>query len=533
MPTVQLRHGPCHPPGRPEHRLRGSGDNPSSPAAAQPTSRPGRRQNITFNAKSLVSTGLGGAAGGAVRMLASATGYSATAITRGGVNAGTANVSLTATSGSILNGGPTTYSRQCGRGRPATGRGHRRRRWPAPLWSPALATLSASTGSGGIFVRNDGALAVGSVAVTVQVVGASAAAAPVTDASQSGLAATGAGAIVLQTVAGTLTLSSAVAASGSGNILLQAAGPGTSIAGGASVSSASGNITILGAGNVTFSAADNIATGGGTIDVESGTGSITYDPNSLVSTVLGGAGGNDVRMLAGMNITLGAVTAGTATVSLTATSGTIANGENSTFYPYNVTAATSPAARGRHGRGPGCHPPAGPGSPRSRLWPASGGIFLTNDGGRHGRRGFGHRPSGRTPPPSPLRWARPPMAPLRACPPLPTAPSSCRPSTARSPSPARSRPTARATSWSRPRARATACRAMPRSAPARATSRSSARKEHRFCRRRQCPDRRRHDRYRGGHGRHAWPSTPTPWFRRSWAARPAAAVRLLAAVGTP
>ena len=295
---------------------------------------------ITFDATSLVSTVQSAASGGAVRMLA------ATNVTLGGVTAGTANVSVTATSGTIYNAGNGTYAQNVVasglRLNAGTGVG-----LSGTHLITSVATLSASAGSGGIFITQQlAAVAVNSVAVTVAKVGSDATTSAATDAAQSDLVTGSNGSIVLQSAAGTITLNDgtapldgiAVNANGTGNVLIQAQGAGTDVLANANVVSGSGNITVLGARNVTFGASDSILTGGGTVDVEAGTGAITFAATSLVSTVQSAASGGAVRMLAATNATLGGVTAGTANVSVTATSGTIYNAGNGT-YAQNVVAS--------------------------------------------------------------------------------------------------------------------------------------------------------------------------------------------------
>ena len=188
------------------------------------------------------------------------------------------------------------------------------------------------------------------------------------------------GSIVVQTAAGNHTLSSAVTANGSGNILLQAQGAGTSAQGNATVQSGTGNVTVLAAQGVAFAAGDAIETGGGTVDAEAGTGSITFDPAALVgapSPWNSDAAGGAVRLLAAANITVGGVTAGTANVSFTATAGTIYDGGNATYAEQRVVAA---GLRLSAGTG------AGPLSTHLVTHVAtlaavagSGGIFVSND----------------------------------------------------------------------------------------------------------------------------------------------------------
>ena len=119
-------------------------------------------------------------------------------------------------------------------------------------------------------------------AFTVNVIGLTAGLTPTAVAASalSGLVthSGSAGGIALISTAGGIALSNAVTAGAGGNVLLQAAGAFTSLQGNATVQSGSGNITLLGAQNVAFAATDNVQTGGGTIDIESGAGFDHFQP---------------------------------------------------------------------------------------------------------------------------------------------------------------------------------------------------------------------------------------------------------------
>ncbi|MCF8291570.1 MAG: hypothetical protein K9I81_07955, partial [Chlorobium sp.] len=134
----------------------------------------------------------------------------------------------------------------------------------------------------------------------------------VTDLAQSDVRTTsGDGDIVLRTTAGDMTLNdgsapdddTAISAHGTGNVLVQTLGNGTDITANADVTSGTGNISVLAAEDVNFTAGADIRTsGGGTIDVVAGTGSIAMDPTSVFRT--SGVGG-DIRLLADQDVISG------------------------------------------------------------------------------------------------------------------------------------------------------------------------------------------------------------------------------------
>ena len=193
-----------------------------------------------------------------------------------------------------------------------------------------VAADPAPTYDGAINLVDKTALTVGSVGpVTVQRVGTDGATlTPTSSTSLSGLATTVNGSIVVRTLAGDLTVNSTVLASGSGNVLVQAAGTGTNVLVNALIESGTGDVTVLGAANVTFEASTVLTAGtgsNGTVDIEAGTGSVTMDNDTLVTTVLSGVTGGNVRVVAGTNIVTGGITAGTAGGVSLAAGGTITN----------------------------------------------------------------------------------------------------------------------------------------------------------------------------------------------------------------
>src|SRR6185436_19188657 len=122
---------------------------------------------------------------------------------------------------------------------------------------------------------------------------------------------TGDGSIVIQTLAGSLTINDGTAsannigvnASGTGNVLLKAFGTTSDIVIDGDVLSGTGNVSVQAVRQVNFNSGADIRTGGtGTIDVEAGTGNVVMNDNSLFL-----AGSGDVRILAALSVTLGGV----------------------------------------------------------------------------------------------------------------------------------------------------------------------------------------------------------------------------------
>jgi filamentous hemagglutinin family protein len=192
-----------------------------------------------------------------------------------------------------------------------------------------VTTVNGYAGAGGINILESDDLIVDSSSATAHIVQRNGTTNNYTSLTQSDLItyAGSNGSIVLRTTAGNITLNdgsspadnTAVSANGSGNILLQAMGPETSVTANADVVSGTGNISVLAAKDVTFNAGADVATGGtGTIDVEAGTGSITMSPTSNTS-----ATGGDIRMYAKGDVNLGWLISTNANVSITAVDGSI------------------------------------------------------------------------------------------------------------------------------------------------------------------------------------------------------------------
>ena len=149
--------------------------------------------------------------------------------------------------------------------------------------------IATNSTSGGIFIQEANALILGSAGDGVETQG-------------------GNGPIVLRTVAGDLTVSEAVRANGSGNIRLEAEGALTDVVLDNTLTSGSGNISIV-AGNAVGQTADgDITTNGGTIDVRAVGDAVTMATGAVSQTTRG-----NIRYEAGTAIVLGLLDTRTAT----------------------------------------------------------------------------------------------------------------------------------------------------------------------------------------------------------------------------
>jgi hypothetical protein len=192
--------------------------------------------------------------------------------------------------------------------------------------------LSARVGTEGLNILETDQLLIGDTRVVVDRVNSDASSTDVIDDTQSDLTSTNSGSIVVRTLNGDLTFLDgsapvddiSVHANGSGRILLEAIGAGTSITFHADIISDTGEISMLADLNVTSTGTADILSGAsGTIDVEARNGSITYSVNSDQRTGFG-----DIRFNAEINITLGGVTETLGDVSGTAVTGWIRDGDN-------------------------------------------------------------------------------------------------------------------------------------------------------------------------------------------------------------
>ena len=210
-----------------------------------------------------------------------------------------------------------------------------------------VATLAAKTDvSGGINILEQTAVAVDTVgALSIGIVGVNGVAtATAVTTALSDIVTSGNGAVVLATLAGTITLNNtpsagavAVSAAGTGNVLLSAGGATSDVLANALIESGTGNVTVTAGRSVAFVSGTGVLTGSGTVDITAAAGTVSFDPNSVVNTTVSGAGGA-VLVTAQGSVSVGGVLAGTASVGLVSTAGSVLDAGN-TAYATNVTAA--------------------------------------------------------------------------------------------------------------------------------------------------------------------------------------------------
>ncbi len=203
-------------------------------------------------------------------------------ITLGTLNAGTGDIALIATLGSILDladaGAVDVVARQLlvvAGGNIGSGDNH---------VETAVDVLAArASGTAGLFLTETDTLLVDNVAVEINRVAADTTTAPVAS-SLSDLVTTNNGSIVLRTLNGNITLNDgtvavdniAVSADGTGNLLIEAADAAGDITANADLLSGTGHITVLAGHDLTFaSTADVITSAAGTLNLVAGTGSLT------------------------------------------------------------------------------------------------------------------------------------------------------------------------------------------------------------------------------------------------------------------
>lgn len=261
-------------------------------------------------------------------------GKAAADITVGYLFTSAGNVSLLATAGTIWDGGDALENVTANGLRLAAGSGVGVLGTAADAIETNVAFLSARAGAGGVNIVETNNLSVNDVSGRVQRVKADATTQALTDAVQSDVATlSGDGSIVLRTLNGSLVLDDgtaladgmAMAANGAGNVLLSAGGAGMNLTANADIVSGRGHVTVLAANSVVFSAGADVRTdAGGSIDVEAGTGSVSMNDNSLITTGLGEIASN-IRVVAALDVVLGGVSAA-ADVSITAIGGSILDG---------------------------------------------------------------------------------------------------------------------------------------------------------------------------------------------------------------
>jgi len=222
------------------------------------------------------------------------------------LNAGSANVGITATAGSIVDGdanGDSDVDILAGgvqlRAGNAIGSG-------VNAIETNVTIASAQAGAGGVYLSEANALTLAGVTVQANRVGASGAAVATSNAVQNGLGAQG-GNVVLVSNGASLVVNDAVASNG-GKLLLQASAGGMVL--NAAVNGGGGSVSLLSGGNIAQKA-DIVTGGAGTIDLQAAR-AINMDNGTTVR-----AAGN-VRIAAGTTMALGAIQTG-GDVSLSAT----------------------------------------------------------------------------------------------------------------------------------------------------------------------------------------------------------------------
>ncbi|MCC2959755.1 LEPR-XLL domain-containing protein [Massilia sp. IC2-278] len=227
-------------------------------------------------------------------------------VTVSSLNAGTANVGITATGGSIVDGdaaGDSAVDIVAGglqlRAGNAIGSG-------TNAIESNVVIATAQAGAGGVYLVETNALTLAGVTVQVNRVGASGAAAATTNAAQNGVAAQG-GNVVLVSNGASLVVNDSVNSNG-GNLLLQAAGGGMVL--NAKVDAGGGALTLTSGGNIAQKA-DIVTGGAGTVDLQAAR-AINMDNGTAIRA------GANVRVMAGTTMTLGSIVTG-GDVSLAAT----------------------------------------------------------------------------------------------------------------------------------------------------------------------------------------------------------------------
>ncbi|MEX2443988.1 MAG: hypothetical protein WD492_10305 [Alkalispirochaeta sp.] len=256
------------------------------------------------------------AADGDIRLLAEVD------VTLGGVATTNGSVSVTATSGDILDGGDTDTDIAAVGLRFEAGTGFGNDGTTVDAIDTNVTTVSGRATSGGIYIAEADGITVGDTSATVQRVAADATTSGVTDATQSDLrTTTGNGSIEL-VAAGAISLNdgtapndqTAVSADGSGTIELTATAGTMTLS--AALQSGSGTIALDG-DSITQNEDGDITTGGaGTISVTADVASITMIDGAVTQS-----GDGSITYTAENDLTVGEIVSSNGDVALTASSG--------------------------------------------------------------------------------------------------------------------------------------------------------------------------------------------------------------------
>lgn len=193
--------------------------------------------------------------------------------------------------------------------------------------------LAAQAGAG-VFITNAGALQLTTIApINVNRIGMDSSSSLQTGISLSGITAAGA---VIVTAGDSLTVSQSVTTSTAGNVLLEARADAADLAISAPISSVGGNISLLAGRNISLAGTGNVTVfaAPGTIDLQARTGNIEQAAGLTLQTT-----NANILQQAAVDVRLGIINAGTASVGIVATSGSILDNKARTAStPNNVTA---------------------------------------------------------------------------------------------------------------------------------------------------------------------------------------------------
>ncbi|KPA09629.1 parallel beta-helix repeat-containing protein, partial [Candidatus Magnetomorum sp. HK-1] len=246
----------------------------------------------------------------------------------GGLIAGTGDICITSSNGSILDNGDRFKDIQAVALRMNAGIGI------GTLGIEndeaidiSVEKLTAHAGSAGINILEENDIEINTINVTINHVGLDGKTTLETHADQSDLKTSSNGAIILQTITGAITIddSQDIKAHGTGNVLLNASGNEKDIIFlmDSDVNSGSGNITLLAQNSISQHTDSDIQTTTGDIYIKAAHGTITMDDKASAST---GNDTGDIHYFANNNITIGGINAGTGNVDLYSQTGSILDG---------------------------------------------------------------------------------------------------------------------------------------------------------------------------------------------------------------
>ncbi|MBI4861879.1 MAG: hypothetical protein HY815_16720, partial [Candidatus Riflebacteria bacterium] len=281
------------------------------------TASPGTVMITAGGAFGMTASSTLGSSGGNVRVEA------ATDLTVTGIDAGAGSVSLVAGSGQILDGGDSATDVRGAALRMYAGGSIGTLGAGADGLDLDVTVLSAHALGGGVNVSEASALTIGSVAdLVVARVGAGGATTAKTDLAQAGIRTAALGHVIVQTVAGGLTVAGGagggIVAGRGGNVLLRAGGGASDLAIGGAVEADAGEVSLVSGGTVTMTAGVVRTTGAGTVLMCAETGVLAISDGARVVT-----GGGDVLLRARTDLTATGVDAGGGDARLVAETGRI------------------------------------------------------------------------------------------------------------------------------------------------------------------------------------------------------------------